>query len=217
MLASSFCNMQKLLCRSFDRLHVARGISTFEPLRFQMTVPLCAEPLKKKKRLDPAILKAREERKKKRLEKQIRRMEKNAKQLKPVEECEVPLEIVNNRAERARPRVKLSNDEMNAQVDLIKAWSKYRHKQSFRDLQMIDRIIGSQDWALDQLKAESPELYAAAILPDEGLLPFKCAGPTETPPIVGYDSPDGDFFDTSKKWDVAPSDLMVASRKGKRK
>lgn len=56
-----------------------------------------AEPLKKKKRIDPAILKQREERKKKRLEKQIRRLEKNARQLKPIDELEVPLELIDGK------------------------------------------------------------------------------------------------------------------------
>ena len=45
--------------------------------------------MKKKKRLDPAILKAREERKKRKIEKQIRRLEKVAQQYKPIDECEV--------------------------------------------------------------------------------------------------------------------------------
>jgi large subunit ribosomal protein L40 len=56
-----------------------------------------AEPLKKKKRIDPAILKQREERKKKRLEKQIRRLERNARQLKPIDELEVPLELIDGK------------------------------------------------------------------------------------------------------------------------
>jgi large subunit ribosomal protein L40 len=51
--------------------------------------------LKKKKRIDPAIIKHREERKKKRLEKQIRRLEKHARQLKPIDELEIPLEFVD--------------------------------------------------------------------------------------------------------------------------
>lgn len=61
------------------------------------TSVLCAEPLKKKKKLDPQIIKQREDRKKKKIEKQIRRLEKNARQLKPVEELEVPLELIDNK------------------------------------------------------------------------------------------------------------------------
>lgn len=63
----------------------------------QTTSVLCAEPLKKKKKLDPQIIKQREDRKKKKIEKQIRRLEKNARQLKPVEELEVPLELIDNK------------------------------------------------------------------------------------------------------------------------
>jgi large subunit ribosomal protein L40 len=56
-----------------------------------------AEPLKKKKKVDPAVLKAREDRKKKKLEKQIRRLEKNARQVKPLEECEIPLSLLDEK------------------------------------------------------------------------------------------------------------------------
>lgn len=49
--------------------------------------------MKKKKKIDPQIVKAREDRRRKRLEKQIRRLEKNARQLKPIDELEVPLDI----------------------------------------------------------------------------------------------------------------------------
>jgi len=46
--------------------------------------------LKKKKKIDPAIIRAREDRKKKKIEKQIKRLEKNSQQLKPIDELEVP-------------------------------------------------------------------------------------------------------------------------------
>lgn len=62
---------------------------------FKNTPVLCAEPLKKKKKLDPAVLKAREERKRKKLEKQIRKLERSEKQLKPIEECEVALTLLD--------------------------------------------------------------------------------------------------------------------------
>ncbi|KAG8281134.1 39S ribosomal protein L40, mitochondrial [Homalodisca vitripennis] len=58
------------------------------------------EPLKKKKRLDPAIIRAREEKKKKKLEKQIRRLEKNARQSKPIDECEVPTVLIEPEEEK---------------------------------------------------------------------------------------------------------------------
>lgn len=69
---------------------------TQKPLLYIRTIILflfSAEPLKKKRRLDPSIVKAREDRKKRKIEKQIRRLERNAKQLKPIEECEVPMKL----------------------------------------------------------------------------------------------------------------------------
>lgn len=59
---------------------------------------LCAEPLKKKKKIDPAVVKARDDRRKKKLEKQIRRLEKNARQLKAIDELEVPLVLIDEKA-----------------------------------------------------------------------------------------------------------------------
>lgn len=61
-------------------LVASRSISTYGgPLLFRSSVPMFAEPLKKKKRLDPQILKAREDRKRKKIEKSIRKLEKVSK------------------------------------------------------------------------------------------------------------------------------------------
>ena len=48
------------------------------------------EPMKRKRRLDPQILKRRVERKKKKLEKAIKRLSKIAKTPKPILEMEIP-------------------------------------------------------------------------------------------------------------------------------
>lgn len=53
--------------------------------------------MKKKKKLDPAIIKAREEKKRKRLEKTIKRLEKGAKQLKPVEEIQLSIALTREK------------------------------------------------------------------------------------------------------------------------
>lgn len=47
--------------------------------------------------MDPNIIRAREERKKKKLMKQIRRMEKSSKQLKPLFEVEIPPELISRK------------------------------------------------------------------------------------------------------------------------
>lgn len=67
-------------------------INIFRPIQNNLHISpaLYAEPQKKKKRLDPAIIKAREDRSRRKLEKAIRKLEKHARQLKPIDENEVP-------------------------------------------------------------------------------------------------------------------------------
>ena len=56
--------------------------------QFSLTDNRQGEPMKAKKRIDPQVLLARENRKRKRIEKQIKSMEKLGRKLKPVEETE---------------------------------------------------------------------------------------------------------------------------------
>ncbi|XP_043492233.1 39S ribosomal protein L40, mitochondrial isoform X2 [Polistes fuscatus] len=141
-----------------------RNISTYGyPLQFGITNTLLAEPLKKKKRLDPAILREREERKKKKLEKFIRRLEKHSKQLKPIGELEIPLYLKTEKEERTRKLLPLSEEEEDRRILLQKEWSRYKQKQYLDDIRTIDRFISSQNKALQELKAESEELYNEAI------------------------------------------------------
>lgn len=158
-----------------------------------------AEPLKKKKKLDPAIIRAREERRKKKLEKQIRRLEKNARQLKPIVECEVPLTLLDQKLERQRSIVH-TPEILEARAILEKKWASFKRKQLLEDLQAIDRIMFYQQKALDELRKESEELYQEAIQIDFHMVPFTTVGPVETPPIEGYEVPDGDYQDVSTKW-----------------
>lgn len=66
---------------------------------------------------------------------------------------------------------------------------------------MIDRILSSQQKALDELRKESEELYLEAVQLDHEIFPFTASGPKITPPIKNYESPDGEYIDISKKWD----------------
>ncbi|EDV42774.1 uncharacterized protein Dana_GF16858 [Drosophila ananassae] len=163
---------------------------------------LCAEPLKKKKKLDPQIIKQREDRKKKKIEKQIRRLEKNARQLKPVEELEVPLELIDEKDKRQRKLTPLGNAELEERALLKKQWAHFKHEERVADFQIIDRLVQAQNKALAELRSESEELYQAAIEVDPQLLPVAVKGPVATPPIKNYDSPDGDYVHQSMKWEV---------------
>ncbi len=74
-------------------------------------------------------------------------------------------------------------------------------QEKLRDYQQIDNVLNAQEKALQELRFESKELYEAAIQPDLNLVPFHVEGPTATPPIDKYESPDGDYTNISKKWD----------------
>ncbi|XP_062537995.1 large ribosomal subunit protein mL40 [Armigeres subalbatus] len=178
-----------------------RSFHTTPVVNFRFTPILCAEPLKKKKKIDPQVLKQREERKRKRLEKQIRRLEKNSRQLKPVEELEVPVELIDEQKQRKRIGVKVSPEVLESRVLLEKQWAKYKMEQKLADYQLIDRVLAAQTKALNELRLESEELYQKAVQVDEGLVPFKTVGPVVTPPVEGYDMPDGEYLDVSKKFE----------------
>lgn len=84
---------------------------------------------------------------------------------------------------------------------LIKEWSKYRNEQKMADLQQLDQLYLSQTKALNELRAESEDLYQEAIQPDLSFIPFYAKAPVATPPMDKYDSPDGEYIDISKKWE----------------
>ncbi|XP_011261073.1 39S ribosomal protein L40, mitochondrial isoform X2 [Camponotus floridanus] len=161
----SFLNLLPIFSRL--SVHTVSGIRNISactnPLYFKVSNALLGEPLKKKKKLDPAIIRAREERKKKKLEKQIRKLEKATKQLKPVSELEIPLKLIDEKKKRLRQLPKLSEEEVESRILLQKEWSRYKTQQHLNNVQIIDSIFYSQQKALDELRAESEQLYQEAI------------------------------------------------------
>lgn len=63
---------------------------------------------------------------------------------------------------RAR-NIKLSDAVIEQRILLMKKWTVFKMQQHLHDVQMLDKIMFSQQKALDQLKQESNELYEAAI------------------------------------------------------
>lgn len=53
--------------------------------------------MRKKKKLDPGQIKVREEKRKRKIEREIRRLEKFSQTLKPIEEMQLPLHIQDQR------------------------------------------------------------------------------------------------------------------------
>ncbi|XP_076235426.1 mitochondrial ribosomal protein L40 [Calliopsis andreniformis] len=180
----------------------SRNVSTcLYPLYFRRTDVLTGEPLKKRKRLDPAIVKAREDRRKRKLEKYIRRLEKHAKQLKPIDESDISPQLMDQKEERSRPAVQLSEEEIERRALLQKEWCRYKQDQWLVDVHIIESMMLSQEKALKELKIVSKELYEKAVEFDKSFLPYNALGPVHTPPIDNYDSPDGEYINVTFKYE----------------
>ncbi|CRL07023.1 CLUMA_CG019971, isoform A [Clunio marinus] len=177
------------------------GFHTASKLNFHYTPVLYAEPLKKKKKLDPAVVRAREDRKRKKLEKQIRRLEKNSRQLKPIDELEVPFTLIDEKEERTRKLPQISEQEQERRIVLLNKWAHYRLQESLKDLKIVDKMMNAQMKALQELRFESEELYQHAIQPDIDMIPFVAKGPVETPPKPDYEYIDGDYNDVTRVYD----------------
>ncbi|XP_043462116.1 39S ribosomal protein L40, mitochondrial [Leptopilina heterotoma] len=171
------------------------------PLYFNATQILCGEPLKKKKRIDPAILKRRFERKTRKLQKEIRRLERVKKTPKPILELQVPREIFTEKKLRIRNLPKIKEEVTAERKEIKDKWAHYKLLEYRKDMDTIQSILYSQEKALNALREESEELYQEAIQLDPVCLPYKISGATVTPAIVDYDIPDGDYTDITKKYE----------------
>ncbi|XP_026283938.1 39S ribosomal protein L40, mitochondrial [Frankliniella occidentalis] len=178
----------------------ARNISLNTSLLIKPTQCLFAAPLKKRHKLDPGQIRAREEKRKRKLEKEIRRLQKFAQTLKPIEEMQLPLHIQDQREQRERETFSVSPIEEEQRALLLKKWSHHCFKENLASMKLLDQLEYSQRMALDKLREESEELYQAALQVDDSLINISIKGPTVTPPIKDYDSPDGDYQNTSFKW-----------------
>ncbi|XP_012164304.1 39S ribosomal protein L40, mitochondrial [Bombus terrestris] len=179
----------------------SRNISIYiHPLQFRATEILLGEPLKKKKRLDPNILRAREERKKRKLQKKIRQLERHANHLKPIFEIDILPQLLQKENRACHLPVSLSEEEMERRKLLEREWSRYKQEQWLKDLHVMKSIMVSQEIALKELKAVSMQLYKKAVEFDDSFIPYSATGPVYTPPIEDFDSPDGEYIETTVKY-----------------
>lgn len=99
---------------------------------------------------------------------------------------------------RVRSLPPLSFEESERRVLLLKKWCLFKQKQDKAEKEAIQTLVEAQQEALKELRLESEELYQAAIRRDEGLFPFERDGPNYTPPLPGYDPPEGKCVDITK-------------------
>lgn len=83
----------------------------------------------------------------------------------------------------------------------MKKWAAYKAEQHLNDVKILDKLMISQEKALNELRFESEELYQQAIMPDIEMVPYIVKGPVFTPPIKNYHYVDGDYNNTTKLYD----------------
>uniref|UniRef100_A0A9J7YYG3 Large ribosomal subunit protein mL40 n=1 Tax=Cyprinus carpio carpio TaxID=630221 RepID=A0A9J7YYG3_CYPCA len=160
-------------------------------LSLKTSMPLRAEP-KKKKKVDPR----REIMMKERLKKKLKRLEKVPPELIPIEDFITPAKCFDET--RIRDAPKLCFEESERRALLLKEWSRYKYSQHQTEMDTINEALEAQRQALDELKLESEELYKAALSPDMDLFPFQHEGPSYTPPVTNYDAPEGKYNDVTR-------------------
>lgn len=175
------------------------SIGCFGERCLHVTSPAFGAPLRKKKAVDPGTTKKQYERKVRRLEKEINKLESIDPKLKPILELQLPPQVKKGLDSRRRPEAdKISHSLLNA---YLKVWAIYKNIETKSELQHIANAAQSQEGALNALKREYPELYNAAIQIDTSLLPYTVHNvKKDTPPTDLYTCPDGKEMDVTKEW-----------------
>ncbi|XP_062943589.1 large ribosomal subunit protein mL40 [Cynocephalus volans] len=161
-------------------------------LSFWELIPMRAEPLRKKKKVDPK----KDQAVKERLKKRIRKLEKASQELIPIEDFITPTRLLDKA--RQRPQVELPFEESERRALLLKRWSLYKQREHEMERDAIRVMLEAQQEALQELRLESPELHTEAIKRDPSLFPFERKGPDYTPPVSNYQPPEGRYNDTTK-------------------
>ncbi|XP_007956649.1 39S ribosomal protein L40, mitochondrial [Orycteropus afer afer] len=161
-------------------------------LSFWELIPMRAEPLRKKKKVDPK----RDQAAKDRLKKRIRRLEKASQELIPIEDFITPVKFLDKA--RQRPQVELPFEETERRALLLKKWSLYKQQEQEMERAAVKSLLEAQQEALQELCLASPELHAEAIKRDPRLLPFESEGPHHTPPVPNYQPPEGKYNNITK-------------------
>ncbi|KAM8818106.1 large ribosomal subunit protein mL40 [Rhynchonycteris naso] len=161
-------------------------------LSFWELIPMRAEPLRKKKKVDPR----KDQAVKDRLKKRIRRLEKASQELIPIEDFITPVRYMDK--VRQRPQVQLSFEESERRALLLKKWSLYKQREHEMEREAIKSMLEAQQEALQELQLTSEELHVEAIKRDPSLFPFEREGPHYTPPVSNYQPPEGRYHDITK-------------------
>uniref|UniRef100_A0A0K0F632 Large ribosomal subunit protein mL40 n=1 Tax=Strongyloides venezuelensis TaxID=75913 RepID=A0A0K0F632_STRVS len=167
------------------------------------TTPLASTSIfmKRQKRMDPELARQKEIKRRRKLEKEIRELKKQSKKLKPIDEMStINEEHLKDYKERQRNLMPLSEKDLKEETILQKKYSNLQSKLWKQDDMWIRNAVSAQEKALERLKILSPQLYASATKIDDDVIKYSFQGPPQTQIQIGYEAPDGDFFDVTKKW-----------------
>lgn len=169
---------------------------------FSTTSTLFAQPPRKKRRLDPAILRVRVERKMVKYQREIDKLEAEPRQLIPIQEYQYTNKEIRDL--KARPGRTMA--DVGIDVGTIRAaerlWNFYRLEQNYLENKSIRRVERAQKRALDTLKQLDESLYIKTITADDlTLIPYISSHiRKETAPNPDYRSPDGYIKNITKEW-----------------
>lgn len=124
-----------------------------------------AEPLKKKKRVGVADSQIQVTRKVRRIEKEIKRLNRFDRILRPIEEIEGDRQLKKEIKLRQRPLIDISETELDERISIWKNWTRYQGKIAHNEMIMYSSAINAQENALKWLYKTSPHLYKEAIQP----------------------------------------------------
>jgi len=181
-----------------------RSLSTTSILGISVSPVILGQPSKKKSKVDPIAQRRKEEKRKNRLIKALRKMEKKERLPRPLsgDTYHPALNMIKEQEIRSRNNLEPLTEEMeDERIDINKEWSQYCARRHRNEIQQIDKVIYLQKAALEKLRQLDIDLYKLAIAPDNELIPFKAKGPLKTPPIPGY-LQDGEYEDVTRKFEV---------------
>jgi len=184
----------KLVLKSTNKVSPIRGITT--------TPSLNAEPLKKRARMDPALLKIRVERKIKRCEREIEKLEKEPRQPIPILEYQNTSSVTRDLQARSGRTLEEVGLDKGILRSAHRMWGFYRGIQSRMERRSIRQVEQAQNRALETLKELDEQLYERTVSVDEvTLVPYLSSHiRKETPANPNYVPPDGRITDITKEW-----------------
>ncbi|CAH2295560.1 39S ribosomal L40, mitochondrial [Pelobates cultripes] len=190
------CNTLLHVCRQSSRNcppWVFRRESHWQTslLTLRSTLPMRAEPRKKKK-VDPK----REQAVRERMKKKLKKLERIPPQLIPIEDFTRPAMLLDDTRVRRPPQLPVEEQERRAL--LMKKWALHKQQEHEAEIKSVESLLEAQREALQELRLESEELYNAAMRCDSELLPLEKRGPCHTPPIPQYSAPEGKYNDITK-------------------